>query len=87
MNRYIEDVSYTRLREVAVTYTAPQTWASRLGFSSLGLTFAGSNLAVWTDYTGFDPEVNSNAAQNFTTADFLAQPPVRYFVLRLNANF
>lgn len=84
---YVEDASFTRLREVAVTYNAPQRLASKLGFSTLGLTFAGRNLAVWTNYSGFDPEVNSNATTNFTTADFLAQPPVRYFVLRLNANF
>jgi TonB-dependent starch-binding outer membrane protein SusC len=84
---YIEDASFTRLRELSVTYTAPRSWASRLGMSQLGVTFAGRNLAVWTDYTGFDPEVNSNATALFSSADFLAQPPVRYFVLRLNANF
>ncbi len=84
---YIEDASFTRLREVAVTYNSPTRWANKLGFSTLGLTFAGRNLAVWSDYSGFDPEVNSNATTNFTSADFLAQPPVRYFVLRLNANF
>jgi hypothetical protein len=31
--------------------------------------------------------VNSNAGTNFTTSDFLAQPPVRYFVARINLNF
>lgn len=84
---YVEDASFTRLRELAVTYTAPSSWASFLRMSQLGVTFAGRNLAVWTDYSGFDPEVNSNATTLFTSADFLAQPPVRYFVLRLNANF
>jgi TonB-linked SusC/RagA family outer membrane protein len=84
---YVEDASFTRLREVAATYTVPASWAGRLGFSNLGVTFAGRNLAVWTDYSGFDPEVNSNATALFSSSDFLAQPPVRYFVLRLNANF
>ncbi|MBC7896374.1 MAG: SusC/RagA family TonB-linked outer membrane protein [Cytophagaceae bacterium] len=84
---YVEDASFTRLREVSATYNAPVQWAQRLGLSTLGLTFAGRNLAIWTDYTGFDPEVNSNATALFSSADFLAQPPVRYFVLRLNANF
>ena len=84
---FIEDASFTRLREVSVTYNAPTAWAQRVGMSTLGLTFAGRNLAIWTDYTGFDPEVNSNATALFSSSDFLAQPPVRYFVLRLNANF
>ncbi len=84
---YVEDASFVRLREVAVQYTAPQTWARRLGLSTLAATLAGRNLAIWTDYTGFDPEVNSNATGIFTSSDFLAQPPVRYVTLRLNANF
>lgn len=84
---YVEDASFTRLREVSATYNAPVRWARKLGLSTLGLTFAGRNLAIWTDYTGFDPEVNSNATTLFSSADFLAQPPVRYFVMRLNANF
>ena len=84
---YVEDASFTRLREVSATYTAPVKWAQRLGVQTLALTLAGRNLAIWTNYSGFDPEVNSNATALFSSADFLAQPPVRYFVLRLNANF
>ncbi|GAC1652667.1 MAG: SusC/RagA family TonB-linked outer membrane protein [Gemmatimonadaceae bacterium] len=83
---YIEDASFVKLRELAITLTLP----SRMGTAKtqgLSVTFAGRNLRTWTDYSGFDPEVNSNAAFNFTTADFLAQPPVRYFTARVNYNF
>ncbi|MGQ0539041.1 MAG: SusC/RagA family TonB-linked outer membrane protein [Gemmatimonadaceae bacterium] len=84
---YAEDASFTRLRELAVTYTTPQAFATRLGLGSLAVTLAGRNLAIWTDYTGFDPEVNSNATGNFTSSEFLAQPPVRYWTLRVNTTF
>jgi TonB-dependent starch-binding outer membrane protein SusC len=84
---FIEDASFVKLREIALDLTAPAAWASRVKASNIGLTLAARNLATWTDYTGLDPEVNSNAGTNFTTSDFLAQPPVRYFVARLNLNF
>jgi TonB-dependent starch-binding outer membrane protein SusC len=84
---YIEDASFVKLREIALDLTAPKAWAQRVRASNLVLTFAGRNLATWTDYTGLDPEVNSNAGSNFTTSDFLAQPPVRHFVTRLNVTF
>lgn len=84
---YIEDASFVKFRELALTLTAPREWAQRARVQGISLTFAGRNLATWTDYTGLDPEVNANAGTNFTTSDFLTQPPVRYFVTRLNLSF
>lgn len=84
---YVEDADYTKLREVAVTFLAPQTLASRFRTSGLSLTLAGRNLATWTDYTGFDPEVNSTPGANFSTSDFLTQPPLRLFSARLSVSF
>jgi outer membrane receptor protein involved in Fe transport len=81
---YIEDASFWKLREVAVTLSAPTSWAHRAHLSALGLTLAGRNLATWTPYTGADPEVNEAGQANFTTADFLTQPPVRYYTARFN---
>ena len=81
---YIEDATFWKLRELAVTLDAPERWASRAGVSGLSLTLAGRNLHTWTNYTGFDPEVNEAGQANFTTADFLTQPPVRYYTARVN---
>ena len=76
-----------KLRELSVTLLAPTDWARRLRAAGLSLTLAGRNLATWTDYTGFDPELNFNGTSNFSTADFLTQPPVRYFTARLSASW
>ena len=84
---YIQDASFTRLREVSVTYTAPKRWASLAKAEGLSLTLAGRNLATWTDYKGLDPEVTSTPNQNFSTSDFLTLPPVRYLTARLNLSF
>jgi TonB-linked SusC/RagA family outer membrane protein len=84
---YIEDASFTKLREVTVAFTLPQRLAARAHASSATLTLAGRNLHTWTNYTGLDPEVNAGAQSNFTTADFLTAPQVRYFTLRLALSF
>ena len=54
---------------------------------SATLTFAGRNLHTWTKYTGLDPELNAGAQLNFSTADFLTAPQVRYFTARLALGF
>lgn len=84
---YIEEADFVKLREVALTLSLPKSLAASLRSEALSVTFAGRNLKTWTDYTGFDPEVNSSSGANFTTTDFLAQPPVRVYTVRLNANF
>ena len=71
-----------------MTYTAPDQWAHRIGASSLSFTFTGRNLATWTKYKGVDPETNNNTeTDDFSTADFLSQPPVRYFIGRVTLTF
>jgi len=84
---YIEDAGFVKLREVSLTYDAPAVWAGKIGASALSVTIAGRNLHTWTNYRGLDPEVNEAGQNNFTTADFLTQPPVRYWIGRLNITF
>lgn len=84
---YIEDADFVKLREVALTLSLPRAWAERVRSDALSLTLAGRNLKTWTDYTGFDPEVNWAATANFSSVDFLTQPPVRRFTARVNVTF
>jgi len=84
---YVEDGGFTKLREVSITYSAPDAWARKFGASALSVSVAGRNLATWTSYKGVDPELNEAGQNNFTTADFLTQPPVRYFIGRINVTF
>ena len=81
---YIEDASFTKLREVSVSLGVPQRYVSRFGFSGATLTLAGRNLHTWTNYTGLDPEINENGGFNFSTDEFLSQPQVRYYTIRLD---
>ena len=84
---YFEKADFWKLREVALTVVAPQEWARRLRADGVSFTLAGRNLKTWTDYTGFDPEAVSSAAQDFNTADFLTFPQPRMWTGRINVTF
>ena len=84
---YIEDASFTKLRELAFSLRAPDSWVTAFGGHNMELTVAGRNLHTWTKYTGFDPEINSTPGANFSTSDFLTLPPTRNWTVRLTTSF
>jgi len=85
---YMERGDFWKLREVSVRYDLPDFIMTRIGASRGSLTVSGRNLGVWTDYTGMDPEINWNGSgDNFGISEFLTQPPVRYYTVRLNLTF
>lgn len=85
---WIEDASFVKWRELAITLNAPATLPSYLrAFRGASVTLAGRNLAVWTDYTGIDPEIVEAATLSFNQSEFNTQPPVRYYTARLNFAF
>jgi len=55
---WVEDGSFVKLREVAATYTFGSAGIRRVFRDGIDLTVSGRNLAVWTDYSGYDPEIN-----------------------------
>jgi len=84
---YVEDATFTKLRELSVTFIASPRVARAFHARGLDLTIAGRNLHTWTNYKGFDPEVNSTANANFSTSDFLTLPPSRTWTARINVNY
>jgi hypothetical protein len=84
---YYEPAWFIKLRELSLTFFAPDDWARRFRASRLSVTFAGRNLWTITDYSGVDPEVNAFAQDNFATSDFESQPQVQYWTARLNIGF
>jgi TonB-linked SusC/RagA family outer membrane protein len=84
---YIERGDFLKLRELSLTFTAPQSVARLMHASAARFTVAGRNLFTITGYSGVDPEVQSNGQNNFTTQDFLTQPPVRTWLFRASFDF
>ena len=84
---YIQDGSFWKIREISVTLSAPDQLAHRFGVTGVSLTFAGRNLGTWTKYKGLDPEINENGGLNFSTDEFLGQPPVRTYTVRMDVRW
>ena len=64
-DRYIEDGSYIRLKNVSLGYTFPKKMVSKLGIETLRLYTNIQNLLTITNYTGYDPEVGTSTASNY----------------------
>jgi TonB-linked SusC/RagA family outer membrane protein len=84
-SRFVEDGSYVRLKNVVLGYSVPQSFAGRMGFNRLRVYVQGQNLATWTDYTGFDPEVNYAGDTSVTRGyDFYTLPQARTLTVGLD---
>jgi TonB-linked SusC/RagA family outer membrane protein len=85
---YLEDGSYTKVREISLTYRVPQRLATRIhGVNNATLSFAGRNLWIISGYNGFDPEVNNGGATVARFVDLAPFPPSRSFFLSVNLGF
>jgi TonB-dependent starch-binding outer membrane protein SusC len=84
---YIEDDTFWKWREASISLLLPPQYARKIFARGATITFAARNLRTWTKYKGLDPELSQSGATNFTSADFLTQPPVRYYTFRVTLNY
>jgi TonB-linked SusC/RagA family outer membrane protein len=83
---YIEKNDFTRIREVTGTYNFSPTFMKKYVRASGGsFTFGVRNVALWSDWTGVDPE--QNYGQGDTQQTLLTAGPPRYYTARLNLSF
>jgi TonB-linked SusC/RagA family outer membrane protein len=87
-SQFLEDGSFTKLREISVAYTFTQPSIQRYtGFSSLDLRISGRNLGLWTKYTGVDPETNlGGAGVGAQGIDYFNNPGTRSTVISIGLN-
>lgn len=88
-SRYIEDGSYLRIGEVTLSYDLPAGLLSRLNMSNAQIFVSGHNLHTFTDYTGYNPDVNSaGAASNIVSGtDYFAYPIARTFSIGIRGGW
>jgi TonB-dependent starch-binding outer membrane protein SusC len=73
---YIEDGSWTKLREVSVTWNVPPNIGRFLRAQSTSISLIGRNLKTWTDFTGWDPETNVGAQRTLVRGFAFATTPI-----------
>jgi len=87
-DRFIEDGSYLRLRNLTVGYTLPQDLLSRFNIRTMRVYFSGQNLFTITNYSGHDPEVGSDTQDPLLIGvDIGNYPSQRIFTFGLNFGF
>ncbi|MES2574038.1 MAG: TonB-dependent receptor [Bacteroidota bacterium] len=82
-SRFLEDGSYIRLRALTLGYTLPKELSNKLRIQKFRLYFTGSNLLLFTKYTGSDPESNLGTG-NIQGYDYGTPPQPRTVQFGLN---
>jgi len=81
----VDDGSYVKLREVALSYALP-TFSKFI--TGLNIALVGRNLYSWDHYNGFDPETSAGGSSDLLRAiDFGNVPIPRTYQLKLSATF
>ncbi|MDW7691000.1 SusC/RagA family TonB-linked outer membrane protein [Flammeovirgaceae bacterium SG7u.111] len=85
----VEDASWTRLRELTLAYTFNSAaFRSKTKLQNVTLSFTGRNLALWTDYSGVDPDTNlTGGGRNAIGLDYFNNPATRSFIFKLSATY
>ncbi len=86
---FIEDGSYTRFQELTVSYAVPQRLTRVSQLKNARLFVSGRNLKTWTDYSGYNPDVNSiGSSTNIQLGtDFYAYPLARTWMIGISGDF
>ncbi len=80
-DRWVENGSYLRLKNVTLAYNFPDKWLKRINFENARILVSCENVATITGYKGLDPEVGIDGI------DYSSFPPSRVFNIGLSVNF
>ena len=82
---YIHDASYCRIKNISLGYTLPQTLTKKFFVERLRFFVMAENLATWTKYWGFDPEISSGGTS--LGVDRGIYPQARTYTIGFNITF
>jgi TonB-linked SusC/RagA family outer membrane protein len=84
-DRYVEDGTYVRVKNVQLGYTLPQSFTQMIKIQRLRFYVSVDNLYCFTGYSGFDPEMGDYLRNPLNNGiDLASYPRPRTFVFGLN---
>ena len=87
-DRYIEDGSYLRVKNITLGYTFPKQLLQKVRIENLRVQVNIQNLLTFTKYTGYDPEIGaSTASVNVMGLDNGRYPSPTVYSLGVNVTF
>jgi TonB-dependent starch-binding outer membrane protein SusC len=85
---YLEDASFVKLRQLGITYSTQAPWLRNVGARGMQVELLGRNLLTWTDYSGYDPEINMFGLSTVERGtDFAVYPNARVYTLGVRLNY
>ena len=85
--QFIEDGSWTRLREATISYALPTSLIEGTGLSNISVGVTGRNLILWTGFTGADPDTNLTGASRGRGLHYFTNPGSRSVLFNLRFGF
>jgi TonB-linked SusC/RagA family outer membrane protein len=86
--QFVEDASWVRLREVSLSYVLRTEGFRKLTkLSSAEFSVTGRNLALFTNYSGIDPETNLTGATNGQGLDYFNNPNTRSYLFSVRLTY
>jgi TonB-linked SusC/RagA family outer membrane protein len=82
---YMEDASFVRLRELSISYRLDAV--RDLGLDNITFTLSGRNLATFTNYKGYDPEVSRTGNTEVRGEEWFNFAQTRTFRFTINLNY
>jgi len=87
-DRFIEDGSFVRLQNVTLGYNLPSDFINKINMKSIRLFISATNLYIWTDYTGFSPDVSLLGSSTTNIGhDYAGYPSSRTIRMGINLKF
>lgn len=80
-DRWVENGSYLRLKNITLAYNLPDKWLKPIGFEQARVIFSCENVATITGYKGLDPEVGIDGI------DYSSFPQSRTFNVGISFNY
>ena len=84
---YIEDGSWTRLRELVLSYRLAGPALKSIGLESAEFSATGRNLFLWTPFEGNDPDTNLSGVSVARGIDYFNNPGTKSYVFTILLNF
>jgi hypothetical protein len=87
-SRWVQDGSYFRVKSVNLGYNFTRGILSRVKLDNARIYVAATNLFTFTDYNGYDPEVNTTYTGNINLGhDFYTPPQAKTISIGINLGF
>lgn len=87
-NFSIYDATFTRFRELSLSYALRSNWVKeKLKLESIIIAATGRNLILWDEIPGVDPEINQTGVSNARGLDYFTNPSTASVLFSLTINY